>query len=137
MPIKEFTTRSLSVSEKASWAFQIIAPWAVWKMQDDKVLDLEPGLITYGRLAEEMDLDPRAGRSLRHALAQIDHFCQLNNIPALNSLVVNRETKKAGSGIPSSDKRTVREALDHNWLFYRFPSPSAFRKASEQYHASL
>lgn len=133
MTLKKFAGESLSIPQKAAWAFQIIGPWATWKMQDYKVPDLEPGLITYGRLAEEMKLDPRAGRSLRHALGNIDYFCQLHDIPALNSLVVNQKTMEAGSGIPSSDRKTVRKALAHNWMAYRFPSPAAFRKAAEKY----
>ena len=47
--------------------------------------------MTYGELAERMGYaDRRAGHMLSRQLGIIGEFCRLNDLPALNSVVVNQ-----------------------------------------------
>jgi putative restriction endonuclease len=52
-------------------------------------------IMTYGQLAAQMDLHPRV---CRFFLGIIQDYCKENNIPPLQSLVVNQRTGVPGDG---------------------------------------
>ena len=92
-------------------------------------------LITYGQLAERMLMDPRAGHTLGIPLGIVGEYCRVNDLPTLNSIVVNQETKVPGDHVLVRDGKTYkdeqREVMNRNWFSYRVPTTGAFRRIRE------
>jgi hypothetical protein len=92
--------------------------------------------VSYGELATLIGKDPRAGRNLRTALGVVGVFCKLNDLPTLNSIVVNEETGVPGDHVILRDGYTVAQeqkaVMRQDWFAIRVPTTGALRKAWEQ-----
>lgn len=92
--------------------------------------------ITYGELAELMGHSSRqAGRTLGRQLGIIGHLCLKNNLPPLNSIVVNQQTKVPGSEVVISPRGNVdtdqQAVFQTNWFEFRVPTTGTFRTVWE------
>jgi hypothetical protein len=99
------------------------------KANDDKTM-------RYGQLAERMGYaDRRAGHMLSRQLGIIGEFCRLNDLPALNSVVVNQATGLPGEDVVVREGRTVkqeqRDVMRQDWLQLGVPTTGTFRKVWE------
>ena len=125
-------SRGQTVYDLSAHIWQVLVPWVTWKMEDQP---LAPGLIGYGRLAEELGRGTGEGRLLSRPLDAIRDLCRANGIPALSIVVVNRETGIAGKNatvsIYDSFDKEVAAVLDHSWRRYRVPMVEQFRAAHE------
>ena len=96
-------------------------------------------LIPYGDLAARMGMDRRAGRTLAGALGIIGQYCRLNNLPTLNSIVVNQETWVPGDHVVvrtgKSYQDEQREIMEEDWFALRVPTTGAFRKVRDYIRA--
>ena len=95
-----------------------------------------PTTITYGDLAVLMGYpDKRAGHTLARQLGIVGEYCKLNDLPALNAIVVNEVTKTPGADVVVRDGSTVaREQADimtEDWYALRVPTTGTFRKVWE------
>ena len=94
-----------------------------------------PEPITYGDLAEKMGLDRRAGRTLARQLDLIGKLCLANDLPALNSIVVNDRTGQPGHAVVLAPDRTPRQEQQQvfafNWYSVRVPTSNMFRDVWE------
>lgn len=92
--------------------------------------------ITYGDLAEAMDMDRKAGITLNRALGIVGNLCVLNDLPAINCIVVHAKTQEAGDHVVTRPgKSTVEERRDTmrvNWHNIRVPTTGTLRKVWEQ-----
>jgi hypothetical protein len=94
-----------------------------------------PRTLTYGDLAEKMGYDRRAGVGLgRGPLGIVGEYCLLNNLPTMNSIVVNN-TGFPGDHVLLRGGYTVaqeqEETLGANWFQFRVPTTGTFRKVRE------
>lgn len=91
----------------------------------------DTGIITYGELAEKMGYDPRAGVTLSEALGMVARFCEQNNLPYLNAMVVNAETGEPGDEVIWDEDMSIekeREKIrEFDWFSLQPPSMKAFR----------
>jgi hypothetical protein len=75
--------------------------------------------ITYGDLALALYGTKQAGRSLRRALGLIGWWCDDHNLPALNCLVVNQQSKECGVSRVTTTGHTPQQerarAVIFNW----------------------
>lgn len=94
-----------------------------------------PTRITYGDLARAMGRDPRAGRNLRHALGIVGFFCKANDLPTLNSIVVNEKTGAPGDHVVLRDghspKQEQADVMRQDWFRFRVPTTGTFRRVWE------
>jgi len=94
-----------------------------------------PSIIPYGKLAKKMDKDPRAGRNLRTALGIVGAYCKINNLPTINSIVVNEKTGVPGEHVVLRDGRSIleeqSEVMKQNGFTFRVPTTGTFRKVWE------
>ena len=93
----------------------------------------DPKTITYGEVAELMRYpDRRAGHMLSRQLGIIGQYCRLNDLPALNSIVVNQTTGVPGEDVLLRDNRTVKEeqraVMAEDWFALRIPTTGTLRK---------
>ena len=93
----------------------------------------DPKTITYGEVAELMGYpDRRAGHMLSRQLGIIGEYCRLNDLPALNSIVVNQTTGVPGEDVLLRDGRTVKEeqraVMIEDWFSLRIPTTGTLRK---------
>jgi hypothetical protein len=93
--------------------------------------------MTYGALAEKLGLDKRAAIGLGRELGILGYFCKLNDLPAINSIVVNHQTGLPGAGVVVRDGKTFRqeqaETLKFNWLQIRVPTTGTLRQIWDEY----
>ena len=92
--------------------------------------------ITYGELAELMGYaDRRAGHMLGRQLGIIGEFCRLNDLPALNSIVINRSTGVPGEEVLLRDGRSVKQeqnaVMRQDWFQVGVPTTGTLRKVWE------
>lgn len=136
MSLKKFD-RGQTIHDRAAHIWQILVPWVTWQMTDQ----MKPGLITYGRLAEELGYSRQAGRTLANPLGSLANFCERNGIPALNAVVVRRDTNAAGVGLWTAiyerPEDEVEAVLSHVWRSYKTPTPRQFRTAWEKMQTEL
>jgi hypothetical protein len=94
-----------------------------------------PSTIPYGKLAEKLGKDPRAGRNLRTALGIVGEYCKMNDLPTINSIVVNEKTGVPGDHVVlrngHSPAQEQAEVMQQNWFAYRVPTTGTFRKVWE------
>jgi hypothetical protein len=95
------------------------------------------GLITYSDLAEQMGMSRNAGRTLSRHLGLIGFFCIENNLPPLNTIVINDDTGIPGKGVVekkgfSKDQKNV---LDHPWFSYRPPTIGVLKNLYDEHIA--
>lgn len=95
------------------------------------------GLITYGALAKQMDMNPRAGITLTRHLGLIGTFCKENNLPPLNVIVINDDTGSPGDGVIEAKgySRDQQDVLNHPWFSYRPPTIRALREVYDKHFA--
>ncbi|MBW3243504.1 hypothetical protein KUV57_12595 [Epibacterium sp. DP7N7-1] len=96
-----------------------------------------PGIITYGDLAKEMGMSPKAGFTFSKHLGLIGYYCQQNELPPLNAIAVNDEAGVPGYGVVESEgfKKDQEKVWKEPWLSYRPPSIKALRDVYDQYIA--
>jgi len=125
---------------RAAALWPIIAARVNYKIVDERALakgaQIPPGLTTYTTAGLDLGYDENGKRKLGGALGSINWYCLENEIPVLNSTVVQQKTGKAGQGKPDGDADEIEQALAFDWMLYRAPSASALRKASRRYHES-
>ena len=77
----------------------------------------------------------RAGQTLAIPLGIVGEYCRVNDLPTLNSIVVNQETGVPGDHVLVRDGKTYkdeqREVMNTDWFAYRVPTTGAFRKVRE------
>ena len=90
---------------------------------------------TYGDLAEAMGMDRRAGITLNRALGIVGDLCVLNDLPALNTIVVNEATGVPGDHVVTRPGRSYRQeqraVFQEDWHTIRPPSTGTLRKVWE------
>src|SRR5262249_3139140 len=95
----------------------------------------KPATIPYGQVAKKMGKDPRAGRNLKVALGIVGEFCKLNDLPTLNSIVVNEKTGVPGDHVVLRDGHSAAQeqadAMRRNWFDFRVPTTGTFRQVWE------
>lgn len=92
--------------------------------------------MTYGELALRMGYaDTRAGHMLGRQLGIVGHYCLMNDLPALNALVVNKDTGEPGGDVVLTPKRDFRAELkaiyNTDWYTVGVPSTGTLRKVWE------
>lgn len=95
--------------------------------------------ITYGELVQLIDRSHLAGRTIRNELGIIGHFCRLNGLPCLNTLVVNQfgECGEAVVVSEGSDPRSDRrEIMKIDWFSYGVPTTGTLRKVHSKFNLS-
>jgi hypothetical protein len=94
-----------------------------------------PTLITYGDLAEAMGMSRRSGITLVRQLGIVGHLCVLNDLPTLNSIVINDVTNKPGDHVVTRRGKTYQqeqaEVMKENWYGIRVPTTGTLRKVWE------
>lgn len=93
----------------------------------------DPKTITYGEVAELMGYaDRRAGHMLSRQLGIIGEYCRLNDLPTLNSIVVNQTTGMPGEDVLLRDGHSIKDeqraVLKEDWFALRVPSTGTLRK---------
>ena len=121
------------VQAQRIWLILVAHVMAVQQRSPD---DRAPGdeLITYGKLAERMRMKPRAGRNLGAPLGIVGEYCQLNELPTLNSIVILQTGQPASRVLVRNGKTPQeerREVMETDWFEYRVPTTGAFRKVRE------
>jgi hypothetical protein len=93
-------------------------------------------LITYGELADRMQLDPRAAIGLGRELGIVGWHCTGNGLPGLNCIVIAKETNTPGPGVVHGKKSwrdDQREVFDVDWFQYRVPTTGTLRQVWEEH----
>ena len=114
----------------------------IWVIIIAFVMRRRPGdreTMTYGDVAEAMGLDRRAGHTLGRQLGIIAQYCILNDLPALNAVVVT-EKGFPGDEVLVREDRTIPEeqaaVLGQDWFALRVPTTGTLRKVREKYFAA-
>ena len=89
--------------------------------------------LTYGELALRMGYDDtRAGHMLSRQLGIVGEYCLLNDLPALNAIVVNSKTGVAGEDVvltPGlSPRQEVAAVHRQDWYEVGVPTPGTLRR---------
>ncbi|WP_417699892.1 hypothetical protein [Pseudophaeobacter sp.] len=110
---------------KPSGEYEEGAGWSGWK----------PGLITYGDLAKQMGMDPKAGMTLGRHLGVIGYYCQQEKLPPLNAIAVNDTTGEPGYGVVETEgfTRDQNRVWKEPWFSYRPPSIKALRDVYDKH----
>lgn len=92
--------------------------------------------LTYGELALRMGYaDTRAGHMLSRQLGIVGNYCLMNDLPALNAMVVNAVTKEPGGDVVLTPGRTFRQELSaiyrQDWYEVGVPTTGTLRKVWE------
>lgn len=87
-------------------------------------------------LAEQMGHSSRqAGRTLGRQLGIIGQLCLWNDLPPLNSIVVNQQTKVPGSEVFLSSSGSIdkdqQSVFQPKWFYLRVPTTGTFRTVWE------
>lgn len=91
-----------------------------------------PKTIQYGEVAKKMGLSEKAGIILARPLGIIGRYCDLNGLPSLNSIVVNKISGTPGDEVYLRKGYTVRQeqrsVAREDWFKFRVPTTGTFRK---------
>lgn len=92
-----------------------------------------PFKITYGEVAEAMGYPNRqAGHTIGRQLGIVGVYCKMNNLPPLNTIVVNQATGEPGDEVVVRNGKTVvqeqRAVMKQDWYAVRVPTTGTFRK---------
>lgn len=95
-----------------------------------------PRTLTYGELALRMGYaDARAGHMLARQLGMVGHYCLMNDLPALNAIVVNATTGVPGHDVVLANGRSVRQeqaaVFRQDWYEVGVPTTGTLRKVWE------
>lgn len=116
---------------RAQRIWQILIGYVMFK-QD--ISDKGKCLITYADLAELLGYDRRAGVTLGGPLGYIHRFCEQNDLPHLNAIVVNQETGIAGwdEMFPDRERhlKEQKQVKQFDWFTVRTPTAGTFKKYS-------
>ena len=82
---------TIEVSEKEVGEYKNVR--AVWDVLTRSAFHMRT--ITYGMVCRELEIDS-SGHAIRHALGRIEKICRRKQLPLLNYLVVNQETRRPG-----------------------------------------
>lgn len=101
-------------------------------MHSDKTSG-RPTTLTYGDLAAKMGYkDRRAGHMLARQLGIVGEYCRINELPALNAIVVNQNTGIPGDEVVLSVAKTIlaeqKAVMREDWFGIRVPTSGTFRK---------
>lgn len=92
-------------------------------------------LMTYGDLAVRMGYTSRAGLTLGRQLGIVGNYCLMNDLPALNSIVVNVLTDEPGKRVVLSPGMTfnkdMRAVYRQDWYEVGVPTTGTLRKVWE------
>jgi hypothetical protein len=93
----------------------------------------KPTKETYGDLAKKMGYpDKRAGHMLSRQLGIVGMYCVLNDLPTLNSIVVNATTGQPGHDVVTRKGKSFldeqSDTMKENWFQIRVPTTGTFRK---------
>jgi hypothetical protein len=120
--------RPATIYSQAHQMWPILCGWVCFECQGKAK---RKGIITYGELATYMGYSPNAGRTLGRALGLISNFCKENDLPRLNSIVVDYETRLPGDGIPEDFAGSIEdmqeEVFRQNWFDLIPPTRRAIR----------
>ena len=98
--------------------------------------DLGGGKVTYGDLANLMGKSSLAGRTLSRQLGIVGYYCLENNLPALNAIVINKDTGAPGHDVVLTEGNSLETELTQirnvNWFKYRAPTISKLRSVYEE-----
>jgi hypothetical protein len=79
--------------------------------------------------------DTRAGHMLSRQLGIVGHYCPMNDLPALNAIVVNAVTNEPGGDVVLTPGRGFREELRaiyrQNWYEVGARTAGTLRKVWE------
>ena len=94
---------------------------------------LDPATLRYGDVATAMGYkDRRAGHMLGRQLGIIAKFCVDNDLPPLNSIVVNQDTGLPGDHVMLRPGRSLEEeqaaVMKQDWFQIRVPTTGTFRQ---------
>lgn len=81
----------------------------------------ERRILTYGMVAHLIGY--KVSVALGEPLFHIKHWCEVNALPPLTVIVVNKETGKPGSGMSLVDGDTAREEV-FNYAWYSLVPPT-------------
>ena len=100
-----------------------------------------PPTVTYGEVAVRMGAaDVRAGHTLGRQLGIVGAFCLANDLPALNSVVVNAQTQQPGAEVVLQPGNTAldeqRAVATFDWYSVRVPTTGTFRQIWEETSAA-
>ena len=92
--------------------------------------------MTYGELALRMGYeDTRAGHMLARQLGIVGTYCLMNDLPALNAMVVNATTNVPGEDVVLTPGRTFPQELQaiyrQDWYKVGVPTTGTLRKVWE------
>lgn len=95
------------------------------------------GKITYGNLAIQMGMDPKAGVTLSKHLAVIGYFCQEQGLPPLNAIAINDTSGQPGYGVVETDgfEEDQKKVWATDWFSIRPPSIKALRDIYDEHVA--
>lgn len=122
--------------ERAQQAWIILTGAVMsWQRMDPQQRPDLP-LMTYGELAELMlDSGGVANQAVGRILGVVGSYCVRNDLPAINSIVVNRLTGEPGKGVVLRPDRTLekeqQETSQLDWHSYRPPTRATLRKVWE------
>lgn len=82
----------------------------------------ERRIVTYGMLCDLIGI--KVAVSLTDPLFYIKHWCEVNNLPPLTVIVVNKDSGRPGSGLTLDDMDKSREDV-FTYAWYRIVPPTA------------
>lgn len=102
--------RGDSIPKQAQQVSLVLVSVAVLKPNDESYTGAwNRGLLTYGALAKMMGKSPQAGVTLTRQLGIIGKFCEEHDLPALNSIVVNKRRGQPGDDVMLATTNDVEE----------------------------
>lgn len=130
--------RGDSIPKQAQQLWLVLASIAVLRPDDESYTGgWRPGLVTYGAVAELMGKPRRAGVTLTRQLGIIGKYCEENDLPALNALVISQRYGKPGDDVVLSKSDDVVEEQDSvlktTWFSLRPPTINQLRGVYERH----
>jgi hypothetical protein len=136
-PVAKFYDPGDRLYMQAQRIWLILVGYVIWRREFTPEL---PPLITYGALAEQMGIDPRAGHTLGRQFGIVADFCVRNGLPALNAIVVTRGTREPGDGVVYTPENTLSEeqraVADFDWFKVRPLTTGTLRQVWEDISAA-
>ncbi len=113
---------------RAQRIWQVLVGYVMFK-QD--LSGMGAGIITYGDLAEILGYDRRAAVTLGAPLGYIHRFCEQNDLPHLNAIVVREDTGIAGWDEMYPDRKRhleeQKKVRKFDWFRVRVPQAGTLK----------